>query len=123
MAFGDVMSRPALSAIKARSILSSIEAQKHESTVTSYASVVDHLLKRYTTEPVITTADEKIRNLNKVLERRGILPKRYYTSPSGSETYRTYRCSAGFLLKESISALKAPCADGGRIPIEEYSRT
>lgn len=39
------------------------DANRHESTITRYDRVVNHLIRRYTREAVIAKSDEDIRNL------------------------------------------------------------
>lgn len=53
---------PALAAIKTQSILSSNDESRHESTITNYAEVGKHLLRRYATDAVVTIADGENQN-------------------------------------------------------------
>lgn len=55
----------AIVTIKARLIRSSNDAKRHERTITSYASVVCHVIRRCATDAAIVKAGEEIRSLRK----------------------------------------------------------
>lgn len=57
------MNGPLLASIKSRLKLFSNDANKHESTITSYSGVVKNLIRHYFTDAVIGKSDELIRNI------------------------------------------------------------
>lgn len=56
--FRELMNGVALTAMKAWSILSSNDSNRHEGAIMSYAGVVRHLLKRYATNTANAGADK-----------------------------------------------------------------
>lgn len=56
------MNGPTLVTIKARLILPTNYANRHEGTITSSAGVVRHLLRSYATGVIIAKAEEEICN-------------------------------------------------------------
>lgn len=60
--FGKAMCGPALADIKTRWTLLSNDPNKYERTISSYAGVVNHLIGRYSTNPVIAKANKDIRS-------------------------------------------------------------
>lgn len=61
------MTGPELSFIKALLLLSSNNMNRYEGTITTYASVVNYLLRPYAMDAVVFKADESIRNSKKRL--------------------------------------------------------
>lgn len=56
------MTGPALAAINARMNSSSIDDSWHEGKITTYAGVVNHVIRRYATDAVIAKVIDSIRN-------------------------------------------------------------
>lgn len=56
------MSSRTIAATKARLILSSNEAYKHEANIESYADTVNHLLGRCATEVIVPAGDDNVQN-------------------------------------------------------------
>lgn len=52
-------------------------ANRNEGTVIAYDKVVNHVLRRYTTDTVIAEADGEIRSFKKARQRRGISRKSF----------------------------------------------
>lgn len=65
LVFREFLSGPALPANKAQLILSSIDQNRHEGTITLNDRVVNSSLRRCATDVVITKVNEDIRNFKK----------------------------------------------------------
>lgn len=59
--FWELVNGPTLASMKVRLTLSTNNSDRHDDTITIYAEVVYHLLRRYTIDAIIVKADEESR--------------------------------------------------------------
>lgn len=69
----------ALAAINAQLVLLAIYGDRYEGIITNYIEIVNNLSRQYSTDAVITKADEVTENLSEAPRCRGMFPKHFRT--------------------------------------------
>lgn len=121
--FRELMTGAAFVAFKARLLLWSLWASRHEGTITSYARPVSYLLSTEVPAAIITNTDKKIRSFKHSSLTLWVVLQASWDLILIRADVHDENMLHGFFIKSQTPACAPPCADGEWKASEQPQKT